>query len=61
MIPTYFVILDKIPYLPNGKINIKALPTPKIATDDVESNYIPPKTDLKIKIVNIFQIRQIFR
>ena len=55
MIPTYFVILDKIPYLPNGKINKKALPTPKITTDDVESNYIPPKTDLEIKIVNIFQ------
>jgi len=55
MIPTYFVILDKIPYLPNGKINKNALPTPKIATNEMEQNYIPPKTDLEIKIVNIFQ------
>ena len=55
MIPTHFVILDKIPYLPNGKINKNALPTPKITNEDSNSNYLPPKTNLEIQIVNIFQ------
>ena len=55
MIPTYFVILDEIPYLPNGKINKKALPDPDIKNQVSTQKYIAPKTKLEIQIVNIFQ------
>jgi fengycin family lipopeptide synthetase D len=54
MIPTYFVFLDEIPYLPNGKIDKKSLPEPDV-NKQIINNYVAPKTDLEIKIVNIFQ------
>lgn len=55
MIPTYFVILDEIPYLPNGKIDKKSLPEPDVKNQVSSQKYIAPKTKLEIQIVNIFQ------
>lgn len=55
MIPTYFVILDSIPYLPNGKIDKKSLPEPDMENELTHQKYIAPKTKLEIQIVNIFQ------
>ncbi len=45
MIPTYFITLSKLPMLPNGKINRKALPDPEVS--DVASSgheYVAPRT-----------------
>lgn len=55
MIPTYFTALDKFPYTPNGKIDKKALPLPKADLKNTYEKYIPPKTDLEIKLVKIFE------
>ncbi len=55
MIPTYFTALDTFPYTPNGKIDKKALPLPKTDLKDSSNKYVPPKTDLEIKLVKIFE------
>ena len=54
MIPTYFMILDKFPYLPNGKINKKVLPLPN---EDITLNkkFVAPTNNLEIKICQIFE------
>lgn len=55
MIPTYFTALDCFPYTPNGKIDKKALPLPKTDLKNTSEKYTPPKTDLEIKLVKIFE------
>lgn len=53
MIPSYFEILDEFPYLPNGKVNKKALPAPKIQQSTQE--YIPARNEMDKKILEIFE------
>ncbi|UCH97843.1 MAG: non-ribosomal peptide synthetase, partial [Candidatus Aminicenantes bacterium] len=48
MIPSYFVPLPQIPLNPNGKTDLKALPTPRITRD---KEYIPPRDSLEKKLV----------
>ena len=55
MIPSYFTVLEDFPYTPNGKINKKALPLPKEILSNSNEKYVAPKTDLQIKITNIFE------
>lgn len=54
MIPTYFIIMNEFPYLPNGKIDKKSLPLPN---DEAISDkkYIAPTTQLEIDITKIFE------
>ncbi|MCP5045958.1 MAG: amino acid adenylation domain-containing protein, partial [bacterium] len=41
MVPSYFVILDKMPLNPNGKVDRKALPEPGV-THSIGGRYVPP-------------------
>ena len=43
MIPSFFIRVDEIPLLPNGKMNRRALPPPD-AKAETES-YVPPRTE----------------
>lgn len=52
MIPTCFVPLEEIPKTPNGKIDRKALPDPKIRLDDRE--YAAPRNEKERKLVEIW-------
>ena len=54
MIPSYFIILNKLPYLPNGKINKKALPLPNKTLSN-NKKYIAPTNKLEIEISQILE------
>jgi amino acid adenylation domain-containing protein len=47
MVPAYFIPLDQIPLNPNGKVNLKALPEPKIAAAD---RYAVPRNHIEEKL-----------
>ncbi|NIM15606.1 MAG: amino acid adenylation domain-containing protein, partial [Candidatus Aminicenantes bacterium] len=51
MIPSYFIPLDKIPLTPNGKVDRKALPVPKIRS---EKGYTAPRTEMEKKLAGIW-------
>ncbi len=51
MVPTYFVLLEKIPLNPNGKVDRKALPEPEVI---VEAEYVAPRSELEEKLVEIW-------
>jgi amino acid adenylation domain-containing protein len=51
MIPSYFVEVEKIPLTPNGKIDIKALPEPRI---EAEGQYIAPRNTTEEKLAKIW-------
>lgn len=55
MIPTLFEVIKELPLLPNGKINRKALPIPKMHNDFVTKHFVAAKTDLEKKIVKVWE------
>ena len=55
MIPSYYVVMEKFPYTPNGKIDKKNLPLPQDFVYLNKKIYTPPKTYLQKKLVSIFE------
>ena len=56
MIPSYFLILENIPYLNNGKINKKALPKPKYEKSEEDKVlYVAPRNKIEFELANVFQ------
>lgn len=51
MVPAYFVLLDEIPLLPNGKVNRKALPEPEISR---QGDHQVPANEVEKELVNIW-------
>jgi len=54
MIPSYFIFLEKIPTLPNGKIDRKSLPDPKILLN-LEIDYEAPQDEIEEKLKMIWE------
>lgn len=55
MVPAYFVLLKKFPFLPNGKLNIKELPHPgDNATKDASRTLVAPENTIEQKLLAIW-------
>ncbi|MGD9488073.1 MAG: amino acid adenylation domain-containing protein [Calditrichaceae bacterium] len=53
MIPPSILKLDRLPLTPNGKIDRKALPAPSGISDHLESEYVAPRNETELKVVEI--------
>jgi amino acid adenylation domain-containing protein len=58
MVPQHFLCLDKLPRLPNGKVNRKDLPVPALATDESnsrsQSGDTAPRTVTEMQLASIW-------
>ncbi len=54
MLPSAFVFLEKMPTMPNGKINRKALPEPDMANLDLGMEFLAPRTPMESVLAAIW-------
>jgi len=55
MVPSTFVLLDELPRLPSGKVNREALPSPDMNFSELESAYVPPRSELERWLTELWQ------
>ena len=54
MVPAFFVPLEEIPLTPNGKIDLRALPSPESAGSDLADAFVAPRTETEQKLAAIW-------
>ena len=53
MLPKYYVLIDEVPYTPNGKLNKQALLDMEVATT-MQEEAIPPSNSYEEELINIW-------
>jgi len=54
MVPSGFELLTELPRLPNGKLNLRALPAPTHGVNESDKAYVPPGTEMERLLVSIW-------
>jgi acyl carrier protein len=55
MVPTAFVLLERLPLTANGKVDRRALPEPDESRPELETRYVAPGTAVEEVLVGIWQ------
>ncbi|HEX2225368.1 MAG TPA: amino acid adenylation domain-containing protein [Thermoanaerobaculia bacterium] len=55
MVPSAWVVLEKLSVNPNGKIDRPALPSPEAAAQGYERRAVPPRDDLERRLAGIWE------
>jgi amino acid adenylation domain-containing protein/non-ribosomal peptide synthase protein (TIGR01720 family) len=54
MVPSAFIKIKTLPFLPNGKVDIKALPAPETLRDDLSGGFVAPQTPVEKILAEIW-------
>ena len=54
MMPSAFVVLDTLPYLPNGKMDLQSLPMPDNARPNLSNSIVEPSTHVERTLSRIW-------
>ena len=54
MIPSTFVVLDALPMLPTGKVDLRALPSPTSARPNLDIPFVAPHTPVEGKLAELW-------
>ena len=55
MLPSFLVVLDKLPLTPSGKIDRHKLPAPEINSSDLSKTFVKPQTEVEAILASIWQ------
>jgi len=55
MVPSAFMFLGEFPLTPNGKVDMRALPDPKVMRQALEKEYVAPRTPLEESLAGIWR------